>query len=126
VVTTNTFTATLVSQSEYGLGELVYGLNRAGAEIAKRAVVAHGAGFVAGALGPTNVTLSLSPRVEDPTFRALTLDRLRAGYAEAARGLLHGGADLLLVETIFDTLNGKAALLAIRDKAERWLHGNLQ
>ncbi len=115
VVTTNTFTATPVSQAEYGLEGLVYELNRAGAEIAKRAVAAHGSGVVAGSLGPTNVTLSLSPRVEDPTFRALTLDQLRAGYAEAARGLLDGGADLLLVETIFDTLNGKAAALGIGD-----------
>ncbi len=121
VVTTNTFTATPVSQAEYGLEHLVSELNRAGAEIARRAVVRHGAGFVAGSLGPTNVTLSLSPRVDDPTYRAVTFDELREGYAEAARGLLEGGVDLLLVETIFDTLNGKAAIAAVKDVLEE--HG---
>ena len=115
VVTTNTFTSTPVSQAEYGLEGIVRELNRAGAEIARRAVDAHGAGFVAGSLGPTNVTLSLSPRVDDPSYRAVTFDQLCDGYAEAVRGLLDGGVDLLIVETVFDTLNGKAAIAAAKD-----------
>jgi len=118
VVTTNTFTSTPVSQAEYGLEAEVYELNRAGAEIAARAVAAHGSGFVAGSLGPTNVTLSISPRVDDPTFRATTFEQLRDGYAEATRGLLDGGAGLLLVETVFDTLNGKAAVAAVSSVLE--------
>jgi 5-methyltetrahydrofolate--homocysteine methyltransferase len=118
VVTTNTFTSTAVSQAEYGLEALVGELNRAGAEIARRAVDRHGSGFVAGSLGPTNVTLSLSPRVDDPSYRALTFDQLRDGYAEAVGGLLDGGVDLLLVETVFDTLNGKAAIAAVKQVLE--------
>src|SRR5262249_39727324 len=74
--------------------------------------------FVAGAIGPTNRTLSISPDVNDPTFRAVTFDRVRAAYAEQVRGLLEGGVDLLLVETIFDTLNAKAALVAIEETFE--------
>ncbi len=115
VVTTNTFTSTPVSQAEYGLEGVVRELNCAGAEIAVKAVRAHGSGFVAGSLGPTNVTLSLSPRVDDPSYRAVTFEALREGYAEAARGLVEGGVDLLLVETVFDTLNGKAAIAAVKD-----------
>jgi len=118
VLTTNTFTSTPVSQAEYGLEGIVRELNRAGAEIARRAVTTHGSGFVAGSLGPTNVTLSLSPRVDDASYRAVTFDQLRDGYAEATRGLLEGGADLLLVETVFDTLNGKAAIAAVKDVLE--------
>jgi len=118
VVTTNTFTSTPVSQAEYGLDDAVYELNKTGAEIAARAVAAHGSGFVAGSLGPTNVTLSISPRVDDPTFRAIAFEQLREGYAEATRGLLDGGADLLLVETVFDTLNGKAAVAAVTSVLE--------
>ncbi|MDQ6691571.1 MAG: methionine synthase [Candidatus Dormibacteraeota bacterium] len=114
VVTTNTFLATPVSQADYGLAELTYEINRAGAEIARRAVAPYRDRFVAGSLGPTNVTLSLSPKVEDPAYRTVTYDQLLEGYTEAARGLRDGGVDYLLVETIFDTLNGKAAIAAAR------------
>jgi 5-methyltetrahydrofolate--homocysteine methyltransferase len=117
IVTTNTFTATPVSQGDYGLETLAYEINRAGAEIACRAAGRYRDRFVAGSLGPTNVTLSLSPRVDDPSFRTITFDRLRAGYAEAARGLRDGGAHVLLIETVFDTLNGKAAIAAAREVA---------
>jgi len=116
-VTTNTFTATPVSQADYGLEEHVYEINRRGAELAREAVAGYPGRFVAGSLGPTNVTLSLSPKVDDPAFRTITFDRLREGYAESARGLRDGGADLLLIETIFDTLNGKAAIAAAREVA---------
>ncbi|HEY4028501.1 MAG TPA: homocysteine S-methyltransferase family protein, partial [Candidatus Dormibacteraeota bacterium] len=117
VITTNTFTATPVSQADYGLAPLAYEMNRAGAEIARRAAGRYRDRFVAGSLGPTNVTLSLSPRVDDPSYRQVTFDDLKAGYAEAARGLRDGGADLLLIETVFDTLNGKAAIAAAREVA---------
>jgi 5-methyltetrahydrofolate--homocysteine methyltransferase len=117
VITTNTFTATPVSQADYGLGSLAYEMNRAGAEIARRVADRYGDRFVAGSLGPTNVTLSLSPRVDDPSYRAVTFAQLKAGYAEAASGLRDGGADVLIVETIFDTLNGKAAIAAAREVA---------
>jgi 5-methyltetrahydrofolate--homocysteine methyltransferase len=114
VITTNTFTATPISQSDYGLEGLVYELNRSSAEIARRAVDAYPGRFVAGSLGPTNVTLSISPKVDDPSYRTITYDQLHEGYAESARGLRDGGVDFLLVETIFDTLNGKAAIAAAR------------
>ena len=117
VVTTNTFTSSPVSQRDYGLESLAYEVNRAGAEIARRAVGRYRDRFVAGSLGPTNVTLSLSPKVDDPSYRAVTFDQLKAGYAECARGLRDGGVDLLLVETVFDTLNGKAAIAAAREVA---------
>ncbi|GAC1656272.1 MAG: methionine synthase [Candidatus Dormibacteraceae bacterium] len=116
-ITTNTFTATPISQADYGLEALAYEMNRAGAEIARRAVAGHRDRFVAGSLGPTNVTLSISPKVDDPSFRTVGWDQLRAGYMEAARGLRDGGADFLLVETIFDSLNGKAAISACREVA---------
>jgi 5-methyltetrahydrofolate--homocysteine methyltransferase len=114
IITANTFTATPISQADYGLQALSYEINRAGAEIARRAAAGLPDRFVAGSLGPTNVSLSLSPRVEDPSYRELTFDELKAGYAAAARGLRDGGADLLLIETVFDTLNGKAAIAAAR------------
>ena len=117
IVTTNTFTATPVSQADYGLQDLVYEMNRRGAEIACAAAGKFENKFVAGSLGPTNVTLSLSPKVDDPSYRNITFDELKAGYAEAARGLRDGGADFLLIETIFDTLNGKAAIAAVREVA---------
>ena len=116
-VTTNTFTATPISQADYGLEQYVYQINRRGAELAREAVADYPGRFVAGSLGPTNVTLSLSPKVDDPAYRTITFDQLRAGYAEAARGLRDGGADLLVIETIFDTLNGKAAIVAAREVA---------
>ena len=114
IVTTNTFTATRISQSDYGLGDLAYEMNLAGARLARKAVDPYGNRFVAGSLGPTNVTLSLSPRVDDPSFREVTFDQLKEGYAEAARGLRDGGVDFLLIETIFDTLNSKAAIAAVK------------
>jgi 5-methyltetrahydrofolate--homocysteine methyltransferase len=117
VITTNTFTATPVSQADYGLESLAYEINRAGAEIARRVADRYRDRFVAGSLGPTNVTLSLSPRVDDPSYRQVTFAALKAGYAEAARGLRDGGADILLIETVFDTLNGKAAIAAAREVA---------
>jgi 5-methyltetrahydrofolate--homocysteine methyltransferase len=118
IITTNTFTSTAVSQADYGLESFVYEMNRAGAEIARRAVDAFGPDrFVAGSVGPTNQTLSLSPHVNDPSYRALTFDQLCEAYAEQVRGLADGGVDLLLVETIFDTLNAKAAIAAIADVA---------
>jgi 5-methyltetrahydrofolate--homocysteine methyltransferase len=117
IVTTNTFTATPVSQADYGLADLVYEMNRRGAELAREEADRFENRFVAGSLGPTNVTLSLSPKVDDPAYRAITFDQLKDGYAVAVRGLRDGGADFLLIETIFDTLNGKAAIAAAKEVA---------
>src|SRR5947208_2419149 len=117
IVTTNTFTATRVSQADYDLEEFVYEMNLAGARLARKAADAYENRFVAGSIGPTNVTLSLSPKVEDPSYREVTFDQLRDGYAEAVRGLKEGGVDLLLIETVFDTLNGKAAIAAVKEVA---------
>ncbi len=119
ILETNTFTATTVAQADYGLESLAYELNVAGARIARAAADAAEAAepgrprYVAGVLGPTNRTASISPDVNNPGFRAVSFAELVESYAEAVRGLLDGGADLLLVETIFDTLNAKAALYAI-------------
>ena len=118
ITTTNTFTATSIGQADYGLEDAVYDMNVAGARLARQACdEADGARFVAGSLGPLNVTLSLSPRVDDPAYRTTTFDAVRASYAEQIRGLVDGGVDLLLIETIFDTLNAKAAIAAARDVA---------
>src|ERR671923_381543 len=117
IITTNTFTATRVSQADYGLEDHVYEMNLEGARLARKAADDFEDRFVAGSLGPTNVTLSLSPRVDDPSYRDVTFDQLRDGYAEAARALKEGGADILLIETIFDTLNGKAAIAAVKEVA---------
>ena len=117
IVTTNTFTATRISQADYGLGDIAYEMNLEGARLARKAADAYENRFVAGSLGPTNVTLSLSPRVDDPSFREVTFDQLKEGYAESARGLRDGGADFLLIETIFDTLNSKAAIAAVKEVA---------
>ena len=117
IITTNTFTATAVSQADYGLANLAYEMNFEGARLARKAADEFENRFVAGSLGPTNVTLSLSPKVDDPSYRDVTFDQLRSGYAEAARGLVAGGADVLLIETIFDTLNGKAAIAAVKEVA---------
>ena len=117
IVTTNTFTATRVSQADYGLEKFVYEMNLAGARLARKAADAFENRFVAGSLGPTNVTLSLSPKVEDPSYREVTFDQLREGYAEAASALKEGGVDILLIETVFDTLNAKAAIAAVREVA---------
>ena len=125
ILETNTFNSTSISQADYGTEHLVYELNREGARLAKslarRATEAapDRPRFVAGVLGPTNRTASLSPKVEDPGFRNVSFDELAVAYGEAVRGLLDGGADLLMVETIFDTLNCKAALFAIDEEAER-------
>ena len=117
IITTNTFTATRVSQADYGLEDLAYEMNLEGARLARKAADAYENRFVAGSLGPTNVTLSLSPRVDDPSYRDVTFDQLKDGYAEAAHALREGGADFLLIETIFDTLNGKAAIAAVKEAA---------
>ncbi|ALK08184.1 methionine synthase [Blastochloris viridis] len=118
MVETNTFSSTTIAQADYGMEALAYELNREGARLAREAAIAAEAEdgrprFVAGALGPTNRTASISPDVNNPGFRAVSFDDLRIAYGEQARGLIDGGADILLVETVFDTLNAKAALFAI-------------
>ena len=118
ITTTNTFTASSFGQSDYGLEHRVYEMNVRGAQLARQAAdEAEGTRYVAGSVGPLNVTLSLSPRVEDAAYRAVTFDQVRAGYAEQIAALREGGADLLMIETIFDTLNAKAAIMAARDAA---------
>ncbi len=116
IATTNTFTATTIGQSDYGLENYAYEMNVAGARLAREAADEVG-GFVAGSVGPLNVTLSLSPRVDDPAYRTHTFDQVRDTYAEQMRGLAEGGVDFLLIETIFDTLNAKAAIAAALDEA---------
>ncbi|MGO9708435.1 MAG: methionine synthase [Polyangiaceae bacterium] len=119
MVETNTFAATSVAQADYALESVVYELNVEAARLAKASAAEwtkrtpKKPRFVAGSIGPMNRTLSISPSVNDPAFRAVTFDQVRASYAEQVRGLIDGGADTLLVETIFDTLNAKAALVAI-------------
>ncbi|EIV94919.1 methionine synthase [Frankia sp. QA3] len=117
ITTTNTFTATSIGQADYGLESLVREMNLRGARLARQAADEAGGRFVAGSIGPLNVTLSLSPRVEDPAYRAVTFDQVRAAYAEQIEALADGGVDLLLIETIFDTLNAKAAIAAAREVA---------
>ncbi len=117
ILETNTFSSTRIAQADYGMQEVVYELNRDGARLAKRAALKAERldgrpRFVAGALGPTNRTASMSPDVNNPGFRAVSFDDLRAAYAEQIEGLMDGGADLILIETIFDTLNAKAAIFA--------------
>jgi 5-methyltetrahydrofolate--homocysteine methyltransferase len=119
IVETNTFNSTTISQADYGMEGLVYELNQIGARLAREAADAVSAAtpdrprFVSGVLGPTNRTASISPDVNRPGYRAIHFDDLVASYTEAARGLLDGGADLILIETIFDTLNAKAAVFAL-------------
>jgi len=119
IVETNTFNAQTVSMADYGMESLVRELNLAGAQLARKAADAYSTPdkprFVAGAIGPTNRTLSLSPDVNRPAYRAITFDELATAYQEQAEALIEGGVDVLLVETIFDTLNAKAALFAIQD-----------
>ena len=121
IAETNTFNSTSIAQADYGLEDIVYELNIEAAKIARKVAdrfTANEPGkprFVAGAIGPTNKTASLSPDVSDPGFRAITFDQLSEAYKEQARGLMDGGVNLLLVETVFDTLNAKAALFAIRE-----------
>ena len=116
IVETNTFGATSIAQEDYGLAHVAREMNVEAARIARAAADAHATPdkprFVAGALGPTPRTASISPDVNDPGARNVTFDELRAAYHDQAAGLLEGGADLFLVETIFDTLNSKAALFA--------------
>lgn len=120
IVETNTFNATRVSQADYGMEALVYELNVEGARLARQAADAKTAEtpdkprFVAGVLGPTSRTCSLSPDVNNPGYRNVTFDELVENYTEATRGLIEGGSDLILIETIFDTLNAKAAIFAVQ------------
>ncbi len=123
IVATNTFSSTSIAQADYDMSDLAYELNREGARLARAAAerVMREDGkprFVAGALGPTNRTASISPDVANPGYRAVTFDDLRQAYGDQARGLIDGGVDLLLVETIFDTLNAKAALYALSELLE--------
>ncbi|XP_052468034.1 methionine synthase isoform X3 [Carassius gibelio] len=118
IIETNTFSSTSIAQADYGMENLAYRLNKVSAELARRAAddVSTQTGckrFVAGAVGPTNKTLSVSPSVERPDYRNTTFDELVEAYAEQVKGLLDGGVDVLLVETIFDTANAKAAIFAI-------------
>lgn len=128
IIETNTFSANSISQADYDLVELAYEMNKASAAIAREAVKKYQSAdkprYVAGALGPTNRTASLSPDVNNPGYRAITFDDLVAAYIEQARGLVDGGADILLIETVFDTLNCKAALFALdllfEEKEQSW------
>ena len=119
MVETNTFNAQTVSMADYGMESLVRELNLAGARLARKAADAYSTPdkprFVAGAIGPTNRTLSLSPDVNRPGYRAISFDELATAYQEQTEALIEGGVDVLLVETIFDTLNAKACLCAIQD-----------
>ena len=124
IVETNTFSSTRIAQADYGMEAIVADLNFASARLAREAADAAEQKdgvrrFVAGALGPTNRTASISPDVNNPGFRAVSFDDLAEAYAEAAAALIEGGADLLIVETIFDTLNAKAALFAIESVFEK-------
>src|SRR5262249_17267632 len=123
IVATNTFSSTAIAQADYGMEGIAHELNVSGARLAREAadIVSKEDGkprFVAGAIGPTNRTASISPDVSNPGYRATTFDDLRAAYSEQASGLLDGGADILLLETIFDTLNAKAAIYAIEELFE--------
>src|SRR5271167_5192314 len=120
IVSTNTFSSTRIAQADYGMAEIAYELNVEGARLAREAARAAQdedgrERFVTGAIGPTNRTASISPDVSNPGFRAITFDELRIAYTEQVRGLLDGGVDTLLIETIFDTLNAKAAIYAIAE-----------
>ncbi len=131
ITTTNTFTATSIGQADYGLQSAVRDMNLAGARLAREAVNEASRDsddgrprYVAGSVGPLNVTLSLSPQVDDPSYRTVTFDQVYAAYAEQIGALAEGGVDLLLLETIFDTLNAKAAIAAAREVAPQlplWL-----
>ena len=124
IIETNTFSGTTIARADYQMDDLVYELNYESAKIAKKVCDEFTAQnpnkprFVAGSIGPTNRTASLSPDVNDPGYRAITFDELRIAYKQQAEALLDGGSDILLVETIFDTLNAKAALFAIDEIRE--------
>ncbi len=121
IAETNTFSGTTIAQADYHLEHIVYELNYQSAKIAKEVAEEftkrepNKPRFVAGAVGPTNRTLSISPNVNDPGYRAVTFDQLKVAYKEQVKGLMDGGADLILVETIFDTLNAKASLFGIQE-----------
>ena len=117
ISTTNTFTATRIGQADYGLEGVIGEMNMAGARLARQAADEAGGRLVAGSVGPLNVTLSLSPRVDDPAYRTVSFDQVKNAYAEQMAALAEGGVDLLLIETIFDTLNAKAAITAAREVA---------
>lgn len=124
LICTNTFNSNVISMAEYGLQDLVYELNVEAAKLARKAIEKHNhlkdkPRYVVGSIGPTNRTASLSPDVNRPGYRAISFDELKNAYGEQVRGLLDGGADIMLVETIFDTLNCKAALLAINEVSEK-------
>ncbi|MCB0909311.1 MAG: homocysteine S-methyltransferase family protein, partial [Nocardioidaceae bacterium] len=130
IITTNTFTATSISQGDYGLDGLAYEMNRSAAALARAvadevtALTPDRPRFVAGSLGPTNRTASISPDVNDPGARNVVFDELVAAYLDEARGLVDGGVDILMVETVFDTLNAKAAIFALEtlfeERGRRW------
>jgi 5-methyltetrahydrofolate--homocysteine methyltransferase len=130
IVETNTFSGTTIAQADYYLEDIVYELNYESAKIAREvadefiSTEPNKPRFVAGSIGPTNRTASMSPDVNDPGFRAVSFEELRVAYREQTRGLIDGGSDLLLVETVFDTLNAKAALFAI-DELQEELGTNL-
>jgi 5-methyltetrahydrofolate--homocysteine methyltransferase len=116
IATTNTFTATRIGQADYALEDVAAEMSLEGARLAREVADEFG-GLVAGSVGPLNVSLSLSPRVDDPAYRSATFDQVAEAYAEQIRALREGGADLLLIETVFDTLNAKAAIVAAQDEA---------
>lgn len=129
IIETNTFNANAISMEDYGMEGIVKEINIAAAQLAKKIAAEYTAGnpdkprFVAGSIGPTNKTTSMSPKVEDPIFRAVTFDDMYNAYKEQIEGLVDGGVDLLLIETIFDTLNAKAALFAAEDvRKEKNIH----
>ena len=117
IIETNTFSSTSIGMADYGMESLVYELNFESAKLAKRAAkefsLDNKPRFVAGSIGPTNKTASMSPDVNNPGYREVTFDDLVKSYSEQIEALIEGGADILLVETVFDTLNAKAALFAI-------------
>ncbi len=119
IIETNTFNANRISQADYNVEQYCFELNKAAAKLAKEACEKYSTKykprFVAGALGPTNKTLSISPKVEDPGFRDISFDEMKEAYEEQTRGLVEGGSDLILIETIFDTLNAKAAIVAVKN-----------
>lgn len=125
IIETNTFSGTSIAQADYGLEKYAYDINYHGAKIAKEVCQEmteknpDKPRFVAGSIGPTNVTLSISPNVNDPGFRSTTFDKMVLAYEEQVKGLIDGGADILLIETIFDTLNAKAALFAVQNVQEK-------
>ncbi|PKP39410.1 MAG: 5-methyltetrahydrofolate--homocysteine methyltransferase [Bacteroidetes bacterium HGW-Bacteroidetes-13] len=125
IIETNTFSGTTIAMADYGMEDLVYELNFESARLARQAADEFNQKqpdkprFVAGAIGPTNKTASMSPDVNDPAFRAVKFDELRIAYQQQVEALIDGGADILLVETIFDTLNAKAALFAIAEVKEQ-------